>query len=271
MSVINCQLREAPFVLDGLLHQDAYRIEEHYVDTHGYTELLFGVCEVLGFRFAPRLRDLPDQVIYRAKKGVDYAALNHVLRRTVREGLIVEHWDEINRVAASLEDGLVAPSLIMVKLQSLRRQHPLQQAMQELGRLPKTRHILSYVEDPAFRRRVLVGLNKQERVHSMARAICFGRQGRFPDRDYQAQLGRASALSLLLNAIIVWNTRYLAAAAETLARDGQAVPEEAWRHLSPLIWEHVLVVGRYCFDEPVIQGDLRPLRSRYEQPAKALE
>ncbi len=259
-AVINCQLREATFALDGVLHQDVYRIEEHYTDTHGYTDLIFGLCEVLGVRFAPRLRDLPDQVIYRAKRGVDYGSLAPVLRRGIRDELVIEHWDKINRVAASLHDGLVAPSLVVAKLQSLRRQNPLQQAMQELGRLPKTRHILSYVDDPVLRRRVLVGLNKQERVHSMARAICFGRQGRLPDRDAEAQLGRASALSLVLNAIIVFNTRYLAAAAERLASGSRPFLEELCRPVSPLHWEHVHVVGTYCFDEPVFEGELRPLR-----------
>jgi TnpA family transposase len=210
---------------------------------------------------------LPDQVIYRAKRGTDYGLLNPVLRRSVRADLIVGQWDEINRVAASLNDGLVPPSLLVAKLQSLRRQNRLQQAIQELGRLPKTRHILSYIDDPSFRRRVLVGLNKQERMHSMARAVCFGRQGRFPDRDFESQLSRASALSLTLNAIVVFNTRYLAAGEARLAAEDRAVPQEAWRHLSPLMWEHVLLVGTYCFDEPVIDGELRPLRSVYEDAA----
>jgi hypothetical protein len=134
--------------------------------------------------------------------------------------------------------------------------------MQELGRLPKTRHILSYVDDPVLRRRVLVGLNKQERVHSMARAICFGRQGRFPDRDAEAQLGRASALSLVLNAIIVFNTRYLAAAAERLAGGSRPVPEELWRHVSPLHWEHIHLVGTYSFDEPGLGGRAQTLEGR---------
>jgi TnpA family transposase len=223
VNVINCQLREATFVLDGLLHQETYRIQEHYVDTHGYTDLLWGLCEVLGVGFAPRLRDLPDQMIYRARRGTDYGELTPVLRRGVRDDLIVKQWDEINRVAASLKDGLVTPSLLVAKLQSLRRQNRLQQAIQELGRLPKTRHILSYVDDAALRRRVLVGLNKQERMHSMARAVCFGRQGRFPDRDLEAQLSRASALSLVLNAIVVFNTGYLAAAEARLDAEEHAV------------------------------------------------
>lgn len=107
------------------------------------------------------------------------------------------------------------------------------------------------------RRRVLVGLNKQERMHSIARAVCFGRQGRFPDRDLEAQLSRASALSLVLNPIVVCNTRYLAAAEARLDAEEHAVPEETWRHLSPLIREHVLLVGTYCFDEPRPRHELR--------------
>jgi len=66
-------------------------------------------------------------------------------------------------------------------------------------------------------------------------------------------------LSLVLNAIIVFNTRYLAAA-ERLANGIGPVPEELWRHVSPLHSEHVHVVGTYCFDEPVFEAELRPLR-----------
>jgi len=65
---------------------------------------------------------------------------------------------------------------------------------------------------------VLIGLNKGEHLHSLARDIAFGRQGRFHDRGYEAQLNRASALSLAINAIAVWNTRYFERAQTALAR-----------------------------------------------------
>src|SRR4030081_2537933 len=151
-------------------------------------------------------------MLYRARRGADYGALTPILRRSIRQDLIAHLWDDMNRVAASLRDGLVAPSLIVAKLQNLRRQNRLQQAIQELGRLGKTRHLLAYVDDEHLRRRVLTGLNRQERRASLCRAVAFARGGRFPERDYEAELNRASALSLVLNAIVVWNTRYLAAA-----------------------------------------------------------
>lgn len=55
---------------------------------------------------------------------------------------------------------------------------------------------------------VLFGLNKGERLHSLARDIAFGWQGRFHDRGYEAQLNWASARALVINTIAVWNTRY---------------------------------------------------------------
>jgi len=261
IDVVNVALREATFVLDGLVYQDTYTITEHYTDTHGATDLVFGLFTLLGFGFAPRLRDLPDQVLYRAKKGGDYGALTPVLRQSLRTDLIVRHWDDLNRLAASLHDGMARPSLVVAKLQALQRQNPLQQALQELGRLAKTQHILRYVDDETLRRRVLIGLNKGERLHALARVLFFGRQGRFGDRGYEAQLTRASALSLVINALVVWNTRYLQQAAETLALRGRPVPDEVWSHLTPHLWEHVHLIGHYRFEEPVITGDLRPLRA----------
>jgi len=264
IDVVSCLVRESTYVLDGLVYQDAPPIEEHYTDTAGSTDLVFGLFEALGYRFAPRLRDLPDQVLYRAHKGTSYGALDAVLHQAVRGDLIARHWDDINRLAASFKDGLIAPSLVIAKLQAMQRQNPLQQAVQELGRLAKTRHILSYVDDRELRRRVLVGLNKQERLHARARVIFFGRQGRFGDRGYEAQLNRASALSLVINAMIVWYTEYLWEAARELARRGQPVPEEAWAHITPLHWEQVHLVGRYQFDERDTGAGLRPLRARKE-------
>jgi TnpA family transposase len=49
-------------VLDGLLyHESDLRIEEHYTDTAGFTDHVFALMHLLGFRFAPRIRDLTDR------------------------------------------------------------------------------------------------------------------------------------------------------------------------------------------------------------------
>ena len=199
-------------------------------------------------------------------RSANYGALDKVMQRMVREASIVDGWDDMNRMEASFKDGLATPSVVIGKLQSMQRQNPIQQAIQELGRICKTRHILQFIDDEAFRRRVLVGLNRGERINGLARVLFFGHQGRFIHREYEAQVHRATALSLLINAIIVWNTRYLEAAGALIG----AIPDDIWTHISPISWEHVLINGNYDFTERFLHGELRPLQHRNEAEAMLL-
>ena len=51
---IECTDRDAPFVLDGVLyHESDLDLEEHYTDTHGYTEINFAAFVMVGMRFCP--------------------------------------------------------------------------------------------------------------------------------------------------------------------------------------------------------------------------
>jgi hypothetical protein len=66
---ISSTVRDATYVLDGLLHHQTHlAIEEHYTDTSGYTDHTFALCHLLGFRFAPRLRDLADHRLFSFEK-----------------------------------------------------------------------------------------------------------------------------------------------------------------------------------------------------------
>jgi TnpA family transposase len=65
--VINLGARDATYVLDGLLyHESDLRIKEHYTDTAGFTDHVFALMHLLGFRFAPRIRCSGRQTAVRA-------------------------------------------------------------------------------------------------------------------------------------------------------------------------------------------------------------
>jgi hypothetical protein len=54
-----CADRDAPFVLDGLLYNESdLNIEEHYTDTHGFTDINFTAFAMLAKRFAPRIKEI---------------------------------------------------------------------------------------------------------------------------------------------------------------------------------------------------------------------
>lgn len=74
--VVNVGVRDSTYILDGLLHHEFdLRIEEHYTDTAGFTDHVFALMHLLGFRFAPRIRDLDDTKLYLPNGKMNYQAL----------------------------------------------------------------------------------------------------------------------------------------------------------------------------------------------------
>ena len=72
----------------------------------------------------------------------------------------------------------------------------------------------------------------------------------------------------MVNAIALWNTRYVDAALDHLReRGGDVLPADV-RRLSPMGFAHINLFGRYYFglSEAVRRGGLRPLREP-EHPA----
>ena len=207
--------REAVHVIDGLLeHETDLCINEHYTDTAGYTDQVFGLSHLLGFVFAPRIRDISDSKLYLLPGMELKKNINNLASARINTNIIEQNYEDILRLAYSIKDGLVSSSLILSKLGSYSRQNSLAKALQEMGRIEKTIFILRYATDNVLRRRILVGLNKGEAMNGLARAVFFGKQGELRERDLQDQLQRASALNILINAISIWNTVYLEKAIE---------------------------------------------------------
>ncbi|WP_158679995.1 MULTISPECIES: Tn3 family transposase [Deinococcus] len=262
--VITTNVRDALHVLDGLLyHLSELKIREHYTDTAGYTEQVFALCHLLGFRFAPRIRDLGETRLYTPEVASAYGLLEPLVAQRLNLRLIREHWDELRRLATSIKAGTVTASLILSKLASYPRQNGLALALRELGRVQRTLFTLEWLRDPELRRRVLAGLNKGELLHALKRAVAFHRGGEMRDRTFEAQSHRASGLNLVVAAISAWNAVYLGRAVEALRTEGQDVPDELLAHVSPLGWEHIGLTGDYLWRQELVPppGAYRELRS----------
>lgn len=137
--VINVGVRDATYVLDGLLyHESDLRIEEHYTDTAGFTDHVFALMHLLGFGFAPRIRDLADKRLFVPDKASDYPALAALTGSAINVSAIRGHWDAILRLAASIRRGTVTASLMLRKLGSYPRQNGLAVALREVGRIERT-------------------------------------------------------------------------------------------------------------------------------------
>jgi TnpA family transposase len=189
----------------------------------------------LGIRFAPRIKDLPEQRLWRLPSPESYRHIESALAGRLNIQLIRESWEEMLRLVASIKNGEVRASLIVGKLAAASHRNKLFRGLQELGRLVKTAYLAEYLCSEELRRRVLLGLNKGEALNALARKLFFGGQGEIRDRTYEDQLNAASALNLLLAAIVVWNTVHLQACLRRLRADGPPINDEDLRFLSPLM------------------------------------
>ncbi|MFH0928111.1 MAG: Tn3 family transposase [bacterium] len=232
-------------------------------DSGAYSDVIFGLFRLLGYRFSPRLADIGGTRFWRIDPQADYGILNEMARNRVHLDIIAQHWDDILRLVGSLKLGRVPATGIMRTLQIGDHPTRLAQALAAFGRIEKTLHVLTYLDDETKRRNTLAQLNRGESRHNLARMVFYAKRGELRQRYREGQEDQLSALGLVVNAIVLWNTIYMNAALSKLRQDGYPIIEEAVSRLSPLVFEHINVLGRYSFavSEAIMRGELRPLRN----------
>ncbi len=267
--VITATVRDATHTLDGILdNQTVLPIEEHSTDTHGYTEMIFGTYDLLGLRFAPRIRDLDRQRLYRHGSSPEIETAD-LLKQKIRPELITPYWDELLRLAASLRHGWAPASLLLARLQAGSRRNPLAQALQEYGRLVKTNFVLDWLADQELRARVGRQLNKGEQLHALRRAIFYANEGHIRQRTPEQQGEQALCLALVVNAIVTWNTVYTQRVLDELRAAGEVITTSEIEHISPLAHQHIHLYGHYPFDVAGRPDGHRPLRTPATVPEAA--
>lgn len=248
--VISCSPREALYVLDGLLENNTIlQILEHTTDTHGYTEIIFALCYLLGFYFMPRIRDLKDQQLYRVEKNGDYGVFSSLLTKTADLDITEEQWEDVIHVAISLKLRTAPAHVIVQRLTNSFPLDRLSKAFTNLGRVIKTQYILRYLTDKELRQTVQLQLNKGEYRHKLARRIFFADQGEFTTGDYEEIMNKASCLSLASNAILYWDTIKISGIVENLRSQGEDIDPKTLSHISLLPYKHVIPNGMYFIED----------------------
>ena len=261
-------LRDSLILLAVVLEQQTdLQPTQLMTDTGASSDVIFGLFRLLGYRFSPRIADVSDTRLWRIDSKADYGAFEPIVRHKINMQRIAESWDDLLRLAGSLKLGRISAMGIMRTLQVGDRSTRIAQALAEFGRIEKTLHILNYIDDENFRRSILTQLNRGEGRHSLARMIFHGKRGELRQRYREGQEDQLGALGLVLNIIVLWNTIYIDAILDQLRLEGHPVKDEDVARLSPLVHEHINMLGRYSFAVPesVIKGNLRPLRNPKEE------
>jgi TnpA family transposase len=111
--------------------------------------------------------------------------------------------------------------------------------------------------DATLRQAIQLQLNRGEFRHTLARWIFFANQGDFRSGDYEEIMNKASCLSLLSNAVLIWNTVHMSRITGQLRAAGQLVRDEDLARVSPLAHAHTIPSGSY-FQSPRRRADIAP-------------
>jgi TnpA family transposase len=236
-------------------------------DQGSYSDVVFGIVTLLGFDYRPVLADLPDAKLWRIDPAANYGALDKTARGRVDLDKIARHWPDILRVIASVHTRDISAHDVIRILSRDGRLTGLGEAIAHYGRIFKTLHMLTFADDPAYRRQLKAMRNLQEGRHSLGRHIFHGHKGELHRAYHAGMEDQLGALGLVLNCVTLWNTLYLDHTLAALRAQDHPVLDADTRRLSAYQYAHINVHGHYSFALPDLGGERRPLRQP-DEPAQ---
>lgn len=251
-TVFSAAERESAYVLDGLMHNDVVKSDIHSTDTHGYTEAIFGATHLLGFSYAPRIKNLKRQHLYLfdTRREVDRSQWKITPSGYIDTELIIAHWDDILRLIATIKLKEVTASELFRRLNSYSKQHTLYRALKAFGRILKSLFLLRYIDEVTLRQAIERQLNKIELAHRFTRAVSVGNPREFLQAEKHEQEISEGCKRLIKNCLVCWNYLYLS---QKLAEITDAEQRERFLHAiahgSVVAWGHFNLLGEYDLSE----------------------
>jgi TnpA family transposase len=164
------------------------------------------------------------------------------------------------RVAVSIHSGEVSAHEVTRMISRDGNPTALGQAIAHYGRIFKTLHVLRLADDEPYRREIKAQANLTEGRHDLARQVFHGPKGELARAYYDGMEDQLSALGLVLNCVVLWNSVYLDRAITARRAQGYPVSEDDLARLSPFARRHIGIDGHYSFHLPDRGGGHRPLR-----------
>ncbi len=240
---------EVHAMVEGAIrHGTTMKVEGNYVDSHGQSEIGFGITRLLGFDLLPRIKQINKVRLYRPAAGQPDACPNlaPALTRPIRWDLVEQNYDQMIKYATAIRQGTASTEAILRRF-TRSASHPTYQAMLEVGRAQRTIFVARYLRSRELQREITEGLNVVEAFNGANSVIYYGKGGEIASNRQDEQEMTVLCLRILQAALVYVNTLMLQ---DVLAEDDWAellTPEDR-RGLTPLFWQHVLPYGEVKLD-----------------------
>jgi TnpA family transposase len=262
--IIGANEHESHYVYD-LLANNTTDVQPtiHSTDTHGTNEVNFALLHFFGYQFAPRYKDLYDKVntsLYGFQHPSQYDD-DWLLKpiRKIRESLIVDEWENIQRIILSLALKTTTQYVIVSKLSSYARRNRTKRALWEYDNVIRSIYLLDFIDLLTLRRNVQRALNRGESYHQLRRAVSYANFGKLRFKSEHDQQIWNECSRLITNCIIFYNISLLSKLLEVKQQQGDLNVAQRLSRISPVAWQHVNFHGRYEFTKIPTSIDLDAL------------
>lgn len=256
--IIGANEHESHYVFD-LLFNNTTEVQPtiHSTDTHGTNEVNFAILHFFGYQFAPRYRNLRATIrtgLYGFKHPSQYGEFLIKPKRKLNERLIINEWENFERIILSLAVKTTTQSIIVGKLNAYARKNRTKRALWEYDNIIRSLYLLDYIDVLCLRRNVQHALNRGENYHKLRRAVSYANFGRLRLKtEYEQQIWNECS-RLLTNCIILYNAMLLSEVLSLKKQNGESEQVTLFKRISPVAWQHINFQGRYEFtrhSEPI--------------------
>lgn len=265
-TIFGANEHESHYVFD-LLYNNTTDIQPsiHSTDTHGTNQVNFAILHFFGHQFAPRYANIYETVskslyAFRHPNQYEDGQLRPV--RKIRERLIIDEWENIQRIIVSLACKATTQSIIISKLSAHARKNKTKQALWEYDNIIRSLYLLDYVDSPPLRRHIQKALNRTESYHKLRRAIAIANGGKLRFRTQTEQEIWNECSRLIANCIIHYNAAILSNLLDKYESTTGTESTEWIKQISPVAWQHVNLYGRYEFQKTPDPIDLEDMISQ---------
>ncbi|MBC7407402.1 MAG: Tn3 family transposase [Arcicella sp.] len=271
---------EAWFIIDGLLHYQPVLIQTpkkkekpmkegeiqkneeddmetnrlHSTDQHGISFINSALCYLMKIEFQPRFKQIHKVKLYGMAGMPITQQTNYQINagNNVNIKIIEEQWDNILRLVTTLKLKHITPSVLLKRLTSYSNKHPLNIALQELGKLVQTIFVLKYMHLEDLRRIINHQLTQIESLHQLSDELNLGHDGLIRFATKEELLVMARSKQLLINSIVCYNYLYQTQKIIEASTEERKEIQRALSNSAAFAYSHVNFQGEYDFSDEVL-------------------
>jgi TnpA family transposase len=155
-------------------------------------------------------------------------------RRKLNPELVVEEWDNIQRMMGSLALKTTTQPIIVRKLSACARTNKTRRALWEYDHILRSLYLLDSLDSAPLRRNVQRALNRGENSHQLRRAVSYANCGKLRCKTEHEQQIWGECARLITNCIIYYNTMLLSNGLESKETAGDVEGANRLKQVSPV-------------------------------------